>query len=156
MDIHVLMDISLQLSMLLWISTCISMDLCGYPSTDLPWILDPGLMNITTHRLVERAPYKRRIGSTHYTCVLRLPIPMCAGALHTGLTVSSQVPFQWISWRQFSCIYHLNLNQRKLKGFLKKVPTFIVSLIKIWTAMPSVLETGFSTLFDRSAVAPLG
>ena len=38
MDIHVFMDISLQLSMLLWIS----MDFYGYPCIGLLWILDPG------------------------------------------------------------------------------------------------------------------
>jgi len=43
MDIHVFMDVRLQLSMLLWISIWISLDFCGYPCTDLLWILDPGL-----------------------------------------------------------------------------------------------------------------
>ena len=33
------MDISLQLSMLLWIS----LDFYGYPCIDLLWILDPGM-----------------------------------------------------------------------------------------------------------------
>jgi len=42
MDIHVLW-ISAQLSMLLWISIWISLDLYGYPCIDLLWILDPGL-----------------------------------------------------------------------------------------------------------------
>ena len=37
------MDISLQLSMLLWISIWISMDSYGYPCIDLPWILDSGI-----------------------------------------------------------------------------------------------------------------
>ena len=42
MDIHVFMDISLQLSMLLWISILISFDFYGYPCIELLWILDPG------------------------------------------------------------------------------------------------------------------
>jgi len=36
------MDITLQLSMLLWISIWISLDFYGYPCIDLVWILDPG------------------------------------------------------------------------------------------------------------------
>jgi len=44
MDILVFMDISLQLSMLLWISIWISLDFYGYPCTDLLWILDPALV----------------------------------------------------------------------------------------------------------------
>ena len=35
MDMHVFMDISLQLSMLLWISIWISLDFYGYPCIDL-------------------------------------------------------------------------------------------------------------------------
>jgi len=42
MDIHVYMDISLQLFLLSWISIWISMVFNGYASTDLLWILDPG------------------------------------------------------------------------------------------------------------------
>jgi len=41
MDIY-FMDISLQLSMVLWISIWISLDFYGYPCIDLLWILDPG------------------------------------------------------------------------------------------------------------------
>jgi len=44
MDIHVFMDISLQLSMLL-ISIWISIDFYGYPCIDLLWILDPGMVS---------------------------------------------------------------------------------------------------------------
>jgi len=36
------MDISIQLSMPLWISIWISLDFYGYPCIDLLWILDPG------------------------------------------------------------------------------------------------------------------
>jgi len=43
MDIYVFMSISLQLSMLLWISIWISLDFYGYPCIDSLWILDPGL-----------------------------------------------------------------------------------------------------------------
>jgi len=39
------MDISLQLSMLLWISICISMDVYGYSCMDLLWILVLGIIN---------------------------------------------------------------------------------------------------------------
>ena len=39
------MDISLQLSMILWISIWISSGLYGYPCIDLLWILDPGFEN---------------------------------------------------------------------------------------------------------------
>jgi len=42
-DIHVFMDISLQLSMLLWISIWISLDFYGYPCIELLWILDLGM-----------------------------------------------------------------------------------------------------------------
>jgi len=42
MDIHIFMDISLQLSMLLWISIWISLDFHGHPCIDLLRILDPG------------------------------------------------------------------------------------------------------------------
>jgi len=42
MDICVFTDISLQLSMLLWISIWISLDFYGYPYIELLWILDPG------------------------------------------------------------------------------------------------------------------
>jgi len=42
MDILVFMDISLQFSMLLWISVWISLDFYGYPCIVLLWILDPG------------------------------------------------------------------------------------------------------------------
>jgi len=41
--IHVFMDISLQLSILSWISICISMDFYGYLCMDLLWILAPGI-----------------------------------------------------------------------------------------------------------------
>ena len=41
MDIHVYMDISLQLPMLLWTSIWISLAFYGYPCLDLLWILDP-------------------------------------------------------------------------------------------------------------------
>jgi len=37
------MDISLQLSVLLWISICISLDFYGYPCIDLLWILYTGV-----------------------------------------------------------------------------------------------------------------
>jgi len=50
MDIHVFMDINLQLSMLLWISIWISLDFYGYPCIDLLWILDPGNMFSKTWR----------------------------------------------------------------------------------------------------------
>ena len=43
MDVHVFMDIILQLSMLLWISIWISLDFYGYPCIDLLWILDLGM-----------------------------------------------------------------------------------------------------------------
>jgi len=36
------MDISLQLSIPLWIYNWISLDFYGYPCIDLLWILDPG------------------------------------------------------------------------------------------------------------------
>jgi len=36
------MDISIQLSMLIWISNWISLDFYGYPCIDLIWILDSG------------------------------------------------------------------------------------------------------------------
>ena len=42
MNIHVFVDISLQLSMLLWISIWISLDFYGYPCIDLLWILVSG------------------------------------------------------------------------------------------------------------------
>jgi len=41
MDTYVFMDISLQFSMLLFISMWISIDFYGYPCMDLLWILDP-------------------------------------------------------------------------------------------------------------------
>jgi len=40
------MDISLQLSMLLWISIWKSVDFYGYPCIEMLWILDPGLTAI--------------------------------------------------------------------------------------------------------------
>jgi len=40
------MDISLQLSMLLWISTRISLNFYGYPCIDFLWILDPGIAKL--------------------------------------------------------------------------------------------------------------
>ena len=43
MDIHVFMDISLKLSILLWISIWISLDFYDYPCINFLWILDPGL-----------------------------------------------------------------------------------------------------------------
>ena len=46
MDILVFMDISLQLSIILWISIWISLDFYGYPCIDLLWILDPGLSRL--------------------------------------------------------------------------------------------------------------
>jgi len=39
MNIHVFMDISLQFSILPWISLWISMDFYGYPCMNLLWIL---------------------------------------------------------------------------------------------------------------------
>jgi len=39
-----LMDVSLQLSIVLWISIWISLDFYGYPCIDLLWILDPGVL----------------------------------------------------------------------------------------------------------------
>jgi len=42
MDYHVFIEVSLQLSMLLWIFIRISLDFYGCPCIDLPWILDPG------------------------------------------------------------------------------------------------------------------
>ena len=39
------MDISIQLSMLLWISIWISLDFYRYQCIDLLWILDPGMAN---------------------------------------------------------------------------------------------------------------
>jgi len=42
MDVHVFMDINLQLSMLLWIPLWIFLYLHGYPWMGLLWILDPG------------------------------------------------------------------------------------------------------------------
>jgi len=56
MDIHVFMDISLQLSMLLWISMLISLDFYGYPCIDLLWIPDPG--NLTKFLVKLRATLK--------------------------------------------------------------------------------------------------
>jgi len=47
--ISMFMDISLQLSMLLWISIWIYLDFYGYPCIDLLWILDPGLVDGREH-----------------------------------------------------------------------------------------------------------
>jgi len=38
------MDISLEYSMLLWISIWISLDFYGHPCIDLLWILDAGIL----------------------------------------------------------------------------------------------------------------
>jgi len=50
------MDTRFQLSMLLWISICISLNFCGYPCFDLLWILDPGIMmamHLHTHMFIK-------------------------------------------------------------------------------------------------------
>jgi len=39
------MDISLHLSMFVWISIWTSLNFYGYPCTDLLWILDPGTVS---------------------------------------------------------------------------------------------------------------
>jgi len=57
MDFQVFMDISLQFSMLLWISIWISLDFYGYPCIDLLWILDPGIF--VSFKVVEET--KRQI-----------------------------------------------------------------------------------------------
>jgi len=61
MDIHVFMDISLQLSMLLWISIWISLDFYGYPCIYLLWVLDPGIELAVQQRWEKNANCK--IGS---------------------------------------------------------------------------------------------
>jgi len=50
-DIHVFMDISLQLSTISWTSIWISLDFYGYSCIDLLWILDPGLSPFPLHWL---------------------------------------------------------------------------------------------------------
>jgi len=59
MDIH-FMDISLQLSMLLWISIWISLDFYGYLFIDLLWILDPGSVRNSDATLKEQTPVQGR------------------------------------------------------------------------------------------------
>jgi len=59
MDISVFMDISLQLSMLLWVSILISLDLYGNPRIDLLWILGPGDWEISRAQKVYFKHYSR-------------------------------------------------------------------------------------------------
>jgi len=52
-------DISIQLSMFLWISIWISLDFYGYPCIDLLWILDPGQCTLrTVPQLFSRSRYQ--------------------------------------------------------------------------------------------------
>jgi len=53
------MDISLQLSMLLWIYISICMDFFGYPCIDLQWILDPGLAETISNIRVNMCFHER-------------------------------------------------------------------------------------------------
>jgi len=73
MDIHVFMNIGLQLSILLWISIWISLDFYGYPCIDLLWILDLWWTK-NVDRLVEQCLFVARGHFSSQLALCHLPV----------------------------------------------------------------------------------